>query len=676
MNDTGVKQQIVDSIKNADTVLVTVGQNPSVDELTAALGLTLYLNEIGKHATAVVSGDIPPAITFLKPEKVFENSVDSLRDFVIALDKEKADHLRYKVDGDVVKIFITPYKTVITQKDLEYSQGDYNVEMVLALGVKSQDDLDKALSSHGRILHDAAVATVGSEPSTLGTMDWNNSDASSLSEMTAELAESLVDESHPMTEQVASAFLTGIVAATDRFSNDKTSSRAMTVAAQLMARGANQQLIAAKLREGSKLSLDEGKKSKQISSGEGSSKNNKKKSKKHGDNGLNINHDTKKDSDKEKSDDNKKSDDKKGKDGEDTDTSKSKTTQRLVETPEGDQPYDPAAALDAALKKSEEIREEDRATEDDELARQLEATVGAATPAAPTAEETAQALVEESAATGPQPEAQPPVETPQPETPQPQTPQPETPPEIGAIRETVEQGSGAGPHFGGTLNATTEQAAENKRLAGDEKRNKTILTRNPGSKHVSGQKPIFDAPFNGAGISSEPPSIDPFKNIQTAAAPDVAPAPAETSAPQSQPEPAAAPPAPTLTQLEQQHQAPAAPSAPEPSAHENALGDVQAALEAAPAPTVPQFDVPPPPAPEVAPGVPAPNTPPPPPTPDFTELPPMPQMPDFSQLPPAPGQDVNLPPEQPLGEMLPPAPPQPQPAAPADPGQFKIPGQQ
>ena len=264
MNDTGVKQQIVDSVKGADTILVTVGQNPSVDELSAALGLTMYFNDLGKHATAVVSGDIPPAITFLKPEKTFENSVDSLRDFVIALDKEKADHLRYKVDGDVVKIFITPYKTVISQKDLEYSQGDYNVEMVLALGVKSQDQLDKALSAHGRILHDASVATIGLEPSTLGTMDWNDAGASSLCELAFGLTEDLKNETKPMTERVASALLTGVVAATDRFSNDKTTAESMTVSAKLMAIGANQQLIAAKLREGSKLELSEGQATKRI----------------------------------------------------------------------------------------------------------------------------------------------------------------------------------------------------------------------------------------------------------------------------------------------------------------------------------------------------------------------------------------------------------------------------
>ena len=251
MNEGNAKQQIVEGIKANSNILVTVNDSPSVDELSAALGLTLILNKLEKRATSIFSGAIPPAITFLDPAKTFESTVDSLRDFIIALDKEKADHLRYKVDGDVVKIFITPYRTVLSDKDLDFSQGDYNVEMVIALNVATQDHLDKALSAHGRILHDAAVMTIssGSDPSSLGNVDWREAGASSLCEMLVSLSEALKDDRPILDEQVATALLTGIVSATDRFSNDRTSSRVMTMAAQLMAAGANQQLIAAKLQE-------------------------------------------------------------------------------------------------------------------------------------------------------------------------------------------------------------------------------------------------------------------------------------------------------------------------------------------------------------------------------------------------------------------------------------------
>ncbi len=247
METSNPKSAIVDAIKQATNILVTVSHNPSVDALAAALGFSLMLNKLDKHATAVFSGAIPPAISFLEPEKNFEGTVSSLRDFIIALDKEKADRLRYKVEGDVVRIYITPYKTTITQKDLEFSEGDLNVDLILALGVERQNDFDSAIAAHGRILHDAATATINIKPAAgpVGTIDWSDDKASSLCEMLMSLSEAL--QPNLLDEQIATALLTGIVAATDRFSNEHTSPRVMTMSAQLMAAGANQQLIAEQL---------------------------------------------------------------------------------------------------------------------------------------------------------------------------------------------------------------------------------------------------------------------------------------------------------------------------------------------------------------------------------------------------------------------------------------------
>jgi len=245
--DQNAKQLAVERLKSASNVLVTVGANPSVDALSAAIGFSLLLGKLDKHASAVFSGAIPPAINFLQPEKRFEKDVSSLRDFIIALDKDKADKLRYKVEDNVVKIFITPYRTTITQSDLQFSQGDFNVDAVVALGVTNREDIDQAIKTNGRILHDAAVITMnaGTSASDLGAINWQDPAASSLSEMLVSISESF--GSGLLDQQIATAFLTGIVAATERFSNPKTSPKVMTMAAQLMAAGANQQLIASNL---------------------------------------------------------------------------------------------------------------------------------------------------------------------------------------------------------------------------------------------------------------------------------------------------------------------------------------------------------------------------------------------------------------------------------------------
>ena len=242
------KQQLIDKLKTANNILVTVSRNPSVDQLASCIGLTLLLNKQGKHTAAVFSGEVPSTLEFLQPEETLEKNTDSLRDFIIALDKSKADKLRYKVEDNVVRIFITPYKTSISQEDLEFSEGDFNVDVVVALGVLQQEDLDDAITAHGRILHDATVASINTAPDGgLGTINWQDPQASSLSELVTEVAQAFGDDI--LDTQIATALLTGIVSETDRFSNDKTSSQTMSASAALMAAGANQQLVASKLEE-------------------------------------------------------------------------------------------------------------------------------------------------------------------------------------------------------------------------------------------------------------------------------------------------------------------------------------------------------------------------------------------------------------------------------------------
>lgn len=622
MNEGTARQQITEKIKNSTNILVTVSRDPSVDELSAALGLTLMLNKMNKHATAVFSGAVPPAITFLDPEKTFEDSVDSLRDFIIALDKEKADHLRYKVEGDVVKIFITPYRTTITADDLEFSQGDYNVELVMGLGVTNQDSLDKALEAHGRILHDAIVATVsaGGGKSALGSIGWRDDNASSLCEMLVGLSDSLKSDKNLLDEQIATAYLTGIVAATDRFSNNKTSAKVMTIAAQLMAAGANQQLIAAKLEEASEITPEDETPSVDDSGKTGANP----------DGTTNLN------------------------EGQSTNL-KAESTEQMTEgaKPETTQAdgslvisHEPRGNVDEVAEEVERRRQEEAAKRaEEELSRQSEliqpvpdeahaerqlseglsqVTNQAGVPSvADLRSDLAAASAEVDAAadevgetgsvgkTGARPKLSGAVSS-----------------EVWKAPPKPEEE----PFLGGTLNATTEQAAEDARREQEDQRNRIILSHegdetataaSPGSN-----EPIFPTPpFNAASEPSpEEPTINPLMETEKSRAGESVSPVSSTPAPEQAKPVEPQQPAETLADLDKKLRAP----------HEEARQAVEEAYKSAP--------------------------------PIGGVLP----LPDFSTLPPLPqGLDNQLPPDN-LAKTAPATQPD---QKPADPGQFRIPGQ-
>ena len=244
-----VLAQVIEKIKGAENILVTLSRDPAVDEMAGAIGLTMFLDSLQKHATAIYSGRTPDALRFLRPEGTFETNTASLQDFIIALNKEKADHLRYKLEGDFVKIYITPYKTTLSEADLEFSHGDYNVDLVLALAVPSAGDLDAALAEYGRIMHNATTIDItAGAPGRFGEIEWSESGASSVCEMLTRLIFQMQGEA-TLDKEIANALLTGIVAATGRFSNERTNAETMQIASKLMEMGADQQMIASHVLE-------------------------------------------------------------------------------------------------------------------------------------------------------------------------------------------------------------------------------------------------------------------------------------------------------------------------------------------------------------------------------------------------------------------------------------------
>lgn len=630
MNEGSAKQQIVEHIKNATNILVAVSNNPSVDSLSAALALTMMLNKMDKHATAVFSGVIPPAISFLKPEKTFEGTVSSLRDFIIALDKEKADRLRYKVENDVVRIFITPYRTTITEKDLEFSQGDFNVDLVIALGVEKKDTLDAAIVAHGRILHDAAVVTINAndQKSSLGSVDWHDASASSLSEMLMALSEAL--QPGVVDEPTATALLTGIVAATERFANRYTTPKVMTMSAQLMAAGANQQLIATKLEEGNELPSSKPQPAEPNKDGSTSLKENASSRVRREEIAAVEPPKPKKEEEKPKAD-----------------------GEMLV-----DHSAPPPAAPSINLPPPEPREAAVEAAED--ALQEALASQGAPVAKSPTINELQQALKREA-----EQREHDTAELPQPEPPKPEPPkQPEPRAEIKPswMGNKLEP-----PTMGGALSATSEQALEDKLRAEEQDRRHALLSHDHDAAPQEPPQPVFNAfdmQYEEAPLPDT--AAAPFQPAELSQ-----PAPPAFGNPQPQ-LPENGPPKKTLADIEAEAHAREAAQLAQPVT--NATNDLdqarQAVSEALNGGT-------PPPA-ELQQPLPA--------QPGFTPPPsPVPPLPDFSTLPPLPPLPPQLPvieasvfpgePVSPAEQLPPPILPDQPSDRPADPGQFRIPGQ-
>lgn len=237
------KQHASQALQAAESILVTTGQNPSIDQVTAVMAAALVLRKQGKKVTAMISDPIPGSLNFLPLEQLDKN-FSGLRDFILKVDLSKAevDKLKYTIEDGKLNVHVTPFRGSFAPSDVTYAHGNFHYDLIVTLGVASRNRLDKIFAQSPNLL-DIPIINVDFHRSNenYGAINLVDPMAGSLSEILLALGESM--QQGILDEQIATVMLTGIISNTDRFTAVHTTAKSLTVAAQLMAAGAKQQQI-------------------------------------------------------------------------------------------------------------------------------------------------------------------------------------------------------------------------------------------------------------------------------------------------------------------------------------------------------------------------------------------------------------------------------------------------
>ncbi|MEX0934280.1 MAG: hypothetical protein WDZ42_00600, partial [Candidatus Saccharimonadales bacterium] len=234
-----VKQQLVETIRNSESLVITIGKDPDRDVVAAAIALHLMLTKLEKISEVVISSDLHKSLDFL-PKDFINKELQGQKDFVIEVDQKRteSDSLKYLREGDKLKIYITPYNGTYSEEDVSFSDGDYHYDLVIGLGASAKAQLDKAVTGDKKVTEKVDFAFINNDSDGGGDLSWSDVAASSVSEMVMSMSEAL--GGGILDKQIATALLTGIVDKTDHFTNSATTPKVMTMAAQLLAAGANQ----------------------------------------------------------------------------------------------------------------------------------------------------------------------------------------------------------------------------------------------------------------------------------------------------------------------------------------------------------------------------------------------------------------------------------------------------
>jgi len=242
--DLTPKQQTSEAIRQAETILIITGQHPTVDQVASVMALAAILRKFGKKVSAIVSDNPPAAISALDMGGV-DRGLGGLRDFVLKVDVTKAevDKLRYEIQDGKLNIYLTPFKGGFAPNDVTFGYGAFHYDLAIVLGVPTRARIDRIYEQNQSSFETIPMVNLDFHRSNenYGAVNLIEPNASSLCEMLVALSESL--QSGIVDADIATALLMGIVASTDRFTAAHTSPKSLTVAAQMMAAGAKQQMV-------------------------------------------------------------------------------------------------------------------------------------------------------------------------------------------------------------------------------------------------------------------------------------------------------------------------------------------------------------------------------------------------------------------------------------------------
>ncbi|HSX41047.1 MAG TPA: DHH family phosphoesterase [Candidatus Saccharimonadales bacterium] len=238
------KQQTSEAIRQAESILILTGQHPSVDQVASTIALSAILHKFGKKTTAVITDDLPAGVKFL-PTDLIEPKLDGLRDFIMQVDlsRSEVDKIKYTIENNKLNVHVTPFSGGFRNSDVSFAYGDFHFDLVIVLGVASYSRVDRVLAQNQQVLTNVPIINIDFHRSNeqYGAINLVETTAASLSEILIALSESL--QTGLVDGPIATAMLAGIIASTDRFTAAHTTPKALTVAAQMMAMGADQQQV-------------------------------------------------------------------------------------------------------------------------------------------------------------------------------------------------------------------------------------------------------------------------------------------------------------------------------------------------------------------------------------------------------------------------------------------------
>jgi nanoRNase/pAp phosphatase (c-di-AMP/oligoRNAs hydrolase) len=243
-------QQVLEAIKRSNRPLICVPASGGPDSYATAIGLATVLQKLEKQPTIVAAdGSAPKNLQFLKGYEVIQSKLENLRQFVIELDasKTKVDEVSYEMKEDKMLLYLSPKKGFWDEKDVRASASGYRFDLITCIGSVDYEACTHLYTENPDFFFRTPVINIDHSPENehYGQLNIVDLTASACGEVCHDLIECI--EPGLIDEDVATAFLTGMIAKTKSFKTHNVTPKTLQTASKLMAKGANRDTIVQQL---------------------------------------------------------------------------------------------------------------------------------------------------------------------------------------------------------------------------------------------------------------------------------------------------------------------------------------------------------------------------------------------------------------------------------------------
>lgn len=241
--DNNTLQKVKDAIAKSNNIGIVVGQDPTLDQMAAALALNILLNQVNKKS--VVAAPTEPIVeisSLVGINKVQTSLGGDAGDLVVSFPyvEGEIEKVSYTLENDFLNIIVKAGEKGLSfdERDVKYTRGSGTVDLLFVVGTARMSDLGDLVS--GDKIANAKIINIDNKKDNQGYGDIVLVDpqATSVSELMGDLVLSLGFHIDP---DAAQNLLNGVIDATENFQHPRTSALALEIASLMMKSGATRE---------------------------------------------------------------------------------------------------------------------------------------------------------------------------------------------------------------------------------------------------------------------------------------------------------------------------------------------------------------------------------------------------------------------------------------------------